>query len=371
MSDVLLKVKGLKKRFCRDLKRSLFYGIEDIGRDCLGLQARQELRKGEFWANDDISFELRRGECLGLIGGNGAGKSTLLKQIAGLIKPDAGSIEINGRVGALIELGAGFNPLLSGRENIYINGAVLGMGKREIDGKLDKILAFADIGEFIEAPVQSYSSGMKVRLGFAVAAHMEPDILLIDEVLAVGDARFSMRCFDRLLQIQRNCAIVVVSHNPTYLERVCTEALFLKRGKGLKHGTLDETLRAYEVDCLDMNEKCTGMVALRLLSQETTVVRVALTTSALVTPFRALSLSHSRFGCLGVSPLPTNATEFELDISHLNPGAYTLRLDGRHTSTTDLVYQSFPLAFTISGETNPWIGPHGAMRLKINEATIH
>ena len=188
--EVLVKVEGVSKKFCRDLKRSLWYGMKDISSELFGIHQNGQLRKNEFWAVNDVNFELKRGECLGLIGHNGAGKSTLLKMLNGLIKPDKGTITMQGRIGALIELGAGFNPILTGRENIYNNGAVLGFSKKEIDEKFDAIVDFAEIDEFIDTPVQNYSSGMKVRLGFAVAAQMEPDVLIIDEVLAVGDIGF-------------------------------------------------------------------------------------------------------------------------------------------------------------------------------------
>ncbi|MEM1013338.1 MAG: ATP-binding cassette domain-containing protein, partial [Planctomycetota bacterium] len=162
--DVLIKVDGVGKKFCRDLKRSLWYGVKDLAAEVTGRPGeRDNLRRDEFWAVDDVSFEVRRGECLGLIGHNGAGKSTLLKMLNGLIKPDRGSITMRGRIGALIELGAGFNPILTGRENVYVNGSVLGMTKKEIDRKFDAILDFAEIEDFIDAPVQTYSSGMKVR----------------------------------------------------------------------------------------------------------------------------------------------------------------------------------------------------------------
>ena len=164
-------------------------------------QLSPPLRDGEFWAVNDVSFELRRGECLGLIGHNGAGKTTLLKMLNGLIKPDAGSITIRGRVGALIALGAGFNPILTGRENIYINGSVLGLSKKEIDGKIDEIIDFAEIGEFIDSPVQNYSSGMSVRLGFSIASSLSPDVLILDEVLAVGDIGFVIKCLNRVRQL--------------------------------------------------------------------------------------------------------------------------------------------------------------------------
>ncbi|WNH09618.1 polysaccharide ABC transporter ATP-binding protein [Thalassobellus suaedae] len=183
----------------------------------------------------DINFELRRGECLGLIGHNGAGKSTLLKILNGLINPDAGKVTIKGRVGALIELGAGFNPILTGRENIYNNGAVLGFTKKEIEAKVEAIIDFAEIREFIDMPVQNYSSGMKVRLGFAVAAQMEPDVLIIDEVLAVGDVRFKAKCFNVLEKLVNKCAVIIVSHSMPQITRICTDLILLKKGEIIAH----------------------------------------------------------------------------------------------------------------------------------------
>ena len=202
--DVLIKVEHLSKKFCKDLKTSLWYGVKDLYSNITGNSKVRALRPKEFWAVKDINFELRRGECLGLIGHNGAGKSTLLKILNGLINPDEGKITIKGKVGALIELGAGFNPILSGRENIYNNGAILGFTKKEIDNKVEAIIDFSEIREFIDMPVQNYSSGMKVRLGFAVAAQMEPDVLIIDEVLAVGDLGFVLKCFKTIDTILPN-----------------------------------------------------------------------------------------------------------------------------------------------------------------------
>ena len=179
-NDVVIKVENVSKKYCKSLKHSMLYGMSDIGRNVLGLKSRSErLRDNEFWALDDISFEVKRGETLGLIGPNGSGKTTLLKMLNGIFWPDKGKITIKGKVGALIAVGAGFHPLLTGRENIYINAAILGMSKREIDKKFDAIVDFADIGDFLDSPVKHYSSGMYVRLGFAVAVHCDPDILLV------------------------------------------------------------------------------------------------------------------------------------------------------------------------------------------------
>jgi lipopolysaccharide transport system ATP-binding protein len=185
---------------------------------------------------EDVSFELKRGECLGLIGRNGAGKTTLLRMLNGLVKPDQGRIAMRGRVGALIALGAGFNPILTGRENIYVNASVLGLSKREIDQKFEEIVDFAEIGEFIDAPVQNYSSGMRVRLGFSVATALRPDILLLDEVLAVGDAAFRTKCFNRIQDIMNQCAVIFVSHNMPHITRICDQILLLDHGKSLAQG---------------------------------------------------------------------------------------------------------------------------------------
>jgi lipopolysaccharide transport system ATP-binding protein len=235
-NEVLVKVEGLSKKFCKELKTSLWYGIKDLLSGLNGNHNERALRPKEFWAVKDVSFELRRGECLGLIGHNGAGKSTLLKILNGLINPDSGKVTIKGRVGALIELGAGFNPILSGRENIYNNGAVLGFSKQEIDSKVEEIIDFAEIREFIDMPVQHYSSGMKVRLGFAVAAQMEPDVLIIDEVLAVGDLGFVLKCFKTIDQILPNTAVVFVSHNMPLVSRICNHILLMENGKMLYSG---------------------------------------------------------------------------------------------------------------------------------------
>lgn len=249
-SDMLICVDGVSKKFCRDLKQSLFYGVSDILTELRGGKRQSDaLRKKEFWALDNVSFELRRFEALGLVGANGAGKSTLLRIISGLIKPDTGSVKVRGRIAPLIALGAGFNPILTGRENIYANMAILGLSTQEIENKFDEVVEFAEIQDAIDAPVQTYSSGMAARLGFACAIHVEPDILLIDEVLAVGDVKFKMKCHHRLAKLKENgTAFILVSHNPYTILNVCEKSVYLNKGKLMMAGETESIIRQYEKD---------------------------------------------------------------------------------------------------------------------------
>jgi lipopolysaccharide transport system ATP-binding protein len=244
---VLVNAEHVSKKFCRSLRRSLYYGMVDIagalrpwssggGATPLADGELPPLRRDEFFALRDVSFELKRGECLGLIGHNGAGKSTLLKILNGLVPPDAGRITTRGRVAALIELNAGFNPILSGRENIYSEAALLGFSREEIDARFDGIVEFAEVGDFIDMPVQNYSSGMKVRLGFAVATQMEPDILIIDEVLAVGDVAFRFKCLYRIGELMRSAAVIFVTHTMPQVFRLCDDLIVLDHGSVRYHG---------------------------------------------------------------------------------------------------------------------------------------
>jgi lipopolysaccharide transport system ATP-binding protein len=253
--DVLIKVDNVSKKFCRSLKRSMLYGIEDISRDLLHLPNNSDkLRKDEFWAVDDVSFEVRRGECLGIIGRNGAGKSTLLKMLNGIILPDKGKITIKGKVGALIEVGAGFHPMLTGRENVYVNGAILGMSKQEIDKKFDEIVAFAELEEFIDMPVKHYSSGMYVRLGFSVAAHLNLDVLLIDEALAVGDLAFTIKCLNRIAALRRNStSVIFVSHNELQVREAANRCIVMSSGQLIGDGDLNEAFFLYNQYCANKN----------------------------------------------------------------------------------------------------------------------
>lgn len=231
--DPIISVEGVSKKFCRSLKRTMLYGAKDVASDLLGIsQQAGALRQDEFWALDDVSFDVRRGESLGLIGPNGAGKSTLLKLLNGITLPDMGTIKVAGRVGALLELGAGFHPMLTGRENIYLNAAILGLTKDEISDKFDAIVDFAGLEEFIDSPVKHYSSGMYVRLGFAIAAHAEPDIFLIDEALAVGDISFQSKCYAKLKEFRdRGITVIFVTHSLDLVTTHCSRALLLYKGQ--------------------------------------------------------------------------------------------------------------------------------------------
>lgn len=264
-SDIILSVQGVSKKFCRDLKRSLFYGVQDIATELVGLGGEsKKLRTKEFWALRDVSFELHRGQALGLLGANGSGKTTLLRILSGLIRPDTGSVEVKGRLAPLIALGTGFNPILTGRENVYVNMSILGLSKKEIDQRFEDVVDFAEIGYAINAPVQSYSSGMAARLGFACAVHIEPDILLIDEVLAVGDIKFRMKCYRRLAKLRENgTTFILVSHNPPAILNVCQSAIYLSMGQLVATGEIDSVFLKYEADLYSREtEKAVGAMFL-------------------------------------------------------------------------------------------------------------
>lgn len=230
--EVVVSVKNVSKKFCKHLKRSMAYGIVGLTKDLFGIKADSTgLRKEEFWAIDDVSFELRKGEVLGLIGLNGSGKTTLLRLLAGIFPPDKGEIMTKGKIGALIAVGAGFHPHMTGRENIYLNGSILGMSREELNSKFDDIVAFSELDEFLDAPVSTYSSGMRVKLGFSIAIHINPDILLIDEVLAVGDISFRAKCFNAIDKLLKDTAVIYVSHAMPQVSRICTSIIVMDQGR--------------------------------------------------------------------------------------------------------------------------------------------
>lgn len=252
-SPYAIEIDQLSKRFYKGGNEGLLWLSLTRGlKQCL---SGRRQASPYFWALTDINMRVRRGEAVGIIGPNGAGKSTMLKVLSRVLRPTRGSISINGRLSGLIEVGAGFHGDLSGRENIYINGAILGMTRGEIRRKFDRIVEFAGIGDFLDMPVKRYSSGMYVRLGFSVAAHMEPDILLVDEVLSVGDVQFKAKCMDAMRGfLRRGTSILFVSHNLSAVKRFCDRVVLLDHGKVRHEGRPDETIAEYSKLVSDLED---------------------------------------------------------------------------------------------------------------------
>ena len=258
MSETVIKVSNLSKRYRLGMKEMYAETLAGqvanlIKSPWQNLKRLREMSRfgaedeSVFWALKDIDFEVKEGEVLGVIGKNGAGKSTLLKILSQITDPTSGKIEIYGRVASLLEVGTGFHPELSGRENIYMNGTILGMTRREIDSKLEEIIDFSGVEKFIDTPVKFYSSGMKVRLGFSVAAHLEPEILIIDEVLAVGDYEFQAKCLGKMEDVSKNQGrtILFVSHQMEAIRNLCTKTMLLKDGKLLVIGNTENVMNSY------------------------------------------------------------------------------------------------------------------------------
>jgi lipopolysaccharide transport system ATP-binding protein len=262
MTDIAIRCEGLSKQY-RIGERQSYKALRDVITDVAASPFRRaraafgngngssirnsksEIRNS-FWALEDVSFEVKRGEVIGIIGRNGAGKSTLLKILSRITKPTRGHARIHGRVGSLLEVGTGFHPELTGRENIYLNAAILGMRKAEVEKKFDEIVAFAEVERFIDTPVKRYSSGMYVRLAFAVAAHMETEVLLVDEVLAVGDAQFQKKCFEKMREIGKGGrTILFVSHNMSAMRNICEKGLILDQGRLIAQGEIGSVVDNY------------------------------------------------------------------------------------------------------------------------------
>lgn len=234
-----VRLERVSKRYV--LHKQKPFLVHDVARRILGKRSGEE-----FWALHDVSFEVRRGEAVALMGGNGAGKSTTLGIVARTIRPTSGAVEVYGRVGALLELGAGFHPDLTGRENIYLNASLLGLGRDEVERQFRKIVAFSELFDFIDVPLRNYSSGMQVRLGFSVAIHIQPDILLMDEVFAVGDAHFQRKCIERVMAFKEaGKTLLFVSHNPDSVRRLCERVIWLDHGRVRADGPTDDILKAY------------------------------------------------------------------------------------------------------------------------------
>ncbi len=258
---------GVWKQFMRGERH-------DSLRDLLPAAFRALTRRGEadarsdpnaFWAVRDVSFEVQPGEALGIIGRNGAGKSTILKLLTRILKPTRGSCQVTGRAGALIEVAAGFHPDLTGRENVYLQGAIMGMRRNEIAGRFDEIVEFAGLDEFVDTPVKRYSSGMNARLGFSIAAHLSPDVLLIDEVLAVGDRAFQQKCYARMKEFRaRGVAVVFVSHHLPVVAQQCSQALLLDHGEMVRIGSPREVIAAYTTSAVSSSTHDDVTIAARL-----------------------------------------------------------------------------------------------------------
>ena len=247
MSDLAIRCENLSKQYRIGSPESY-----KTLRDTISNTARAAFRRsknsqnGHIWALQDVSFDIKRGEVVGIIGLNGAGKSTLLKILSRITGPTRGRADIHGRVGSLLEVGTGFHPELTGRENVYLNGAILGMRKAEIDRKFDEIVSFAEVEKFLDTPVKRYSSGMYVRLAFGVAAHLETEVLLVDEVLAVGDAQFQKKCFEKIRDIGvQGRTILFVSHNMSAVRSICKQALIIEKGRVVAQGEIDTTVDQY------------------------------------------------------------------------------------------------------------------------------
>ena len=249
--DICVSVEGASKKFARSLKRSFIYGARDIGRAILGRSGDENLRTSEFWAVKDVSFELASGRSIGIVGLNGSGKTTLLRMVSGILKPTYGQIKVHGRIAPMLALGAGFKPVLSGRENIFLNLSLLGVSERDIRSRFDSIVDFAELHETIDAPIGTYSSGMIARLGFSCSIHTDPSILIVDEVLSVGDARFRIKCRNKINELRRaGTSMLLVSHSAITVETLSDECIFMRKGKVVMQGAPREVLKAYEEDGL-------------------------------------------------------------------------------------------------------------------------
>ena len=247
MSEAVIRAEGIGKRY-RVGQRERYLALRDVLANAIKLRGLRKRRPRDFvWAVRDVSFEVKQGEVVGLIGRNGAGKTTLLKLLARITRPTAGWAELRGRVGSLLEVGTGFHPELTGRENIYLSGAILGMRRAEIQHKYEEIVAFAEVERFIDTPLKHFSSGMQMRLAFAVAAHLEPEILLVDEVLAVGDLAFQKKCLGKMQEVSKSGrTIIFVSHQMNQIRRLCERVIWLDAGEIRKSGPASDIVSCYE-----------------------------------------------------------------------------------------------------------------------------
>jgi len=329
-NDVAIRVENLSKRYeiygnSRDrLKQFVVPPLQRL----FGQSPKQYFR--EFWALKDVSFEVKKGETIGIIGRNGSGKSTLLQMICGTLTPTSGSIQTNGRVAALLELGSGFNPEFTGRENVYMNASVLGLSNEEIDMRFANIVAFADIGDFIEQPVKTYSSGMMVRLAFAVIAHVDADILVIDEALAVGDAFFTQKCMRFLRDFMKTGTVLFVSHDTGSIKNLCNYALWLEKGQVIQEGATKEVCELYLEAFYEAQQGKSSTTKLRELKKLDD----------------SLPLKDQRLEFINVSNLRNDLQVFKFD-----PDAASFGKGGAQIHDVRLLDENeHPLAWIVGGE---------------------
>jgi lipopolysaccharide transport system ATP-binding protein len=345
MSEIAIKVEGLGKKYVIGQQKSGDFR-NAFGNKLKSLFGRNgSAAAQEFWALEDINFEIKKGEAVGIIGRNGAGKSTLLKILSRITEPTKGRFEINGRVSSLLEVGTGFHMELTGRENIYLNGTILGMRRAEIKQKLDEIIAFSGVEKFLDTPVKHYSSGMKVRLAFSVAAHLEPEILIIDEVLAVGDAEFQKKCLGKMDEVSKNegRTVLFVSHNMAAINRLCSIGIMLEKGGVEYFGNVAKSVEKY-IDAAPVKGKLKTLIenaekslALEEIEFRDGIVGIKIFSTR---PFTNVALVLEIADTAGniifktsSAPIWSNQTyfidkrsEFEVDISQLKliPGKYVL-----------------------------------------------
>lgn len=400
MTDIALEMDHVFKKFKKgQLHDTLRDVIPELAGRLLGRRRVGELAQREFWAVRDVSFQIPRGEAFGVIGNNGAGKSTILKLLTGIMKPTRGTLAVRGRLSALIEVSAGFHQDLTGRENIFLNGTILGMSRQEIARRFDEIVAFSGLEEFIDTPVKRYSSGMYARLGFSVAAHVDPDILIVDEVLSVGDFVFQLKCVERMTSIIRGGATVVfVSHNLRAVGDLCSRALLMSHGQAAAIGPTDEVIRTYleQGEARRSLDQMTGIFVSRAEVRDASGPRANFTSGEKVT-VEVDVISRARFTNVAIvvgfkdakdylvfhassesilgEPVTLEADEaitctFELTL-HLAPGKYRLctwvhrydirkQLDYWASAATVFVSSSAPIGGVVNLYPTARIGPKRA-----------
>jgi ABC-type polysaccharide/polyol phosphate transport system ATPase subunit len=333
MNDIALRIDRVSKKY--RLRHGWYMSVRDeLSRLVRRALLRNQGEPNDFWALRDVSFEIKRGETIGLVGPNGAGKSTILKILSRVTVPTRGSFAVNGKVGALIEIGAGFHPDLTGRENVYLNGAIMGMRKREIDTKFDQIVEFAEVEAFIDTPLKYYSSGMMVRLGFAVAAHIEPEILLVDEVLAVGDTAFQAKCLNKIAELkEQDKTIILVSHTMPSILQHSTRVLWVDHGKVQAFGDPDETVEQY-LHAVQANATTNSMSEVEARPMADSPIRISSVALLNAEGQPAHSIAYGRpasveiaYTVTGPVQGPVAAVTFH-DVNGYPLGSVTSRLDG-------------------------------------------